>query len=277
MMIAALMAGHDPDARAIFDGMYAYFREHPTATHDHLMSWNQNKSCVDAEGNDSASDGDLDIAYALLLADKQWGSCGAIDYAAEAAAVLADIEDGELDTSGRYVLLGDWVDPRDPEYYPSTRSSDFMPDHLRASPRRRRSGVDGRARPDLPDRRRSADDLQPEHRTAARLHRRSARHARARRPRLPRRRHDGAYDYNACRDPWRIATDYRRLRRDARQDGGRSHHDLGSERDRRRSERRSRAAISSTARQRRTPTISRWRSSRRSASARWSTPPIRPG
>src|SRR4029078_7449405 len=41
MMIAALMAGHDPEARELFDGMYAYFREHPTATHDHLMAFYQ--------------------------------------------------------------------------------------------------------------------------------------------------------------------------------------------------------------------------------------------
>src|SRR4051812_44633647 len=27
MMLAALMAGHDPDARAIFDGMFTFFRE----------------------------------------------------------------------------------------------------------------------------------------------------------------------------------------------------------------------------------------------------------
>src|SRR5438128_2865437 len=80
MIIMALMAGHDPDAKSYFDGMFAYFTEHPTATHAHLMSWYQNTSCADANGKDSASDGDLDIAYALLLADKQWGSGGAIDY-----------------------------------------------------------------------------------------------------------------------------------------------------------------------------------------------------
>ena len=132
MILAALMAGHDARAREVFDGMYAHFRQHPTATHGHLMSWNQNGGCVDAQGNDSASDGDLDIAYALLLADKQWGSCGAIDYKSEALAVLADIQSGELDGSGQYVLLGDWVTPSDAQYYPSTRSSDFMPDHYRS-------------------------------------------------------------------------------------------------------------------------------------------------
>jgi len=51
---------------------------------------------VDREGADSATDGDLDIAYALLLADNQWGSSGSVDYKAEALAVLSDILDKEV-------------------------------------------------------------------------------------------------------------------------------------------------------------------------------------
>src|SRR5262249_32473236 len=128
----ALMAGHDSDAQTIFDGMYAYFRDHPTLTHSHLMAWNQNTSCADVDGQDSATDGDLDIAFALLLADKQWGSCGPIDYLGEAKKVIADVKDGEVDSSGGYTLLGDWATPSDTQYYPSTRTSDFMLDHFRS-------------------------------------------------------------------------------------------------------------------------------------------------
>ncbi len=130
MMLAALMAGHDPEAQTIFDGMYTYFLEHPTATHDHLMSWNQSTSCNNVDGNDSATDGDLDIAFALLLADKQWGSCGTFDYKAEALAVLADILDGEVNATHAFTLLGDWVTAGEAPYDKSTRSSDFMVDHF---------------------------------------------------------------------------------------------------------------------------------------------------
>ena len=42
-------------------------------------------------GDDSAFDGDCDMAYGLLLADAQWGSTGDIDYAAELTTVLAGI------------------------------------------------------------------------------------------------------------------------------------------------------------------------------------------
>jgi endo-1,4-beta-D-glucanase Y len=209
MLLAALMAGHDPAARAIFDGMFVFFKEHPSIFTPGLMAWYQGKSCGSSQGADSASDGDLDIAYALLLADKQWGSCGPIDYAAEAQTVLGAIRSGEIDTSGRYVLLGDWSTPSEPGYYQSTRSSDFMPDHLRAFA----SASGNSVWTDVLDHTYSiVDSLQLNHSPATGL--------------LPdfianpvgtpapvapnflEGPNDGAYDYNACRDPWRIGTDY---------------------------------------------------------------------
>ena len=134
MMLMALMAGHEPAAQQIFDGMFDYFRLHPTAFHAHLMGSYQDLSCTTPPNDfDSAADGDLDIAFALLLADRQWGSCGTVNYLLEAQQVLADIEDGDVDATKHYVLLGDWVVPSESaKYYASTRSSDFMPDHTRS-------------------------------------------------------------------------------------------------------------------------------------------------
>jgi endo-1,4-beta-D-glucanase Y len=189
--------------------MYAYFLDHPTATHDRLMSWYQKKSCGDANGNDSATDGDLDVAFALLLADRQWGSCGAVDYAAEAAAVLADIADGELDASESWPLLGDWVTPGDSTYYPSTRASDLLTDHFRsfaaAAPAGPWSGlldsvydvmnavVAGHAAstgllPDFIVDPGGSPAPAPEFFLEGTT--------------------DGAWAYNACRVPWRLGTDY---------------------------------------------------------------------
>ncbi|HEV7731145.1 MAG TPA: glycosyl hydrolase family 8 [Candidatus Binatia bacterium] len=209
MIVAALMAGHDPDAQRIFDGMYAYFREHPTLTHYHLMAFYQKTSCADAEGTDSASDGDLDIAFALLLADRQWGSCGAVDYLAAAQAVLADLVDGDLDASGRYVLLGDWAEPSEVAFYDSTRSSDFIVDHFRSF-----AAITGDATwTAVRDRTyQIVAALQATHSPSTGL--------------LPdfvvdplgtpdpapsgflEGPTDGAYSFNACRDPWRLATDW---------------------------------------------------------------------
>jgi endo-1,4-beta-D-glucanase Y len=209
MILTALMAGHDPDAKTIFDGMFAYFRDHPSGITPSLMSWFQKTSCANANGNDTASDGDLDIALALLLADKQWGSCGAIDYLAEAQSVIAGIKSGELDATKQYVKLGDWVTPTSAPYYDATRSSDFMPDHYRsflaatgdatwtsvldrtydivAAIQANHSQATGL----LPDF--IVDPLgTPDPAPASFLEGAS----------------DGRYGYNACRDPWRLGTDF---------------------------------------------------------------------
>lgn len=209
MMIMALMAGHDPDTKRIFDGMYAHFRAHPSIFFDDLMAWNQNKSCADVEGGDSASDGDLDIAFALLLADKQWGSCGTIDYGAAALEVLADIKAGELNPGGDYVLLGDWATPSVPTYHNSTRSSDFMPDHLRAYAAVTADTV----WTDVLDTTYGiVDNIQDNHSpTTGLLPDFIVNPLGSPAPAAPgflEGDNDGAYDYNACRDPWRISTDY---------------------------------------------------------------------
>lgn len=131
MLITSLMAGHDPGAKRNFDGLLSFFRGHQSALTDGLMAWYQGTGCRDLEGDNSRTDGDLDIAYALLLADRQWGSCGGVDYKANARWVIQAIERAELHREGRYMLLGDWVAPVDRENYNKTRSSDFMPAHLR--------------------------------------------------------------------------------------------------------------------------------------------------
>lgn len=130
MIISAYLAGHDPEARAIFDGMYQFFRDHPSSASDDLMAWSQDDSCANNQGGSSASDGDLDIAYALLLADKQWGSGGAISYRKEAERVIDAILLREVDATTSWVRLGDWTDADISKYYNATRSSDFMPSHF---------------------------------------------------------------------------------------------------------------------------------------------------
>jgi endo-1,4-beta-D-glucanase Y len=134
MIATAYLAGHDPEARTLFDGLYRLFRDHPAASSEHLMAWYLNQDCEPVyEGtldDVSQSDGDLDIAYALLLADTQWGSCGPIDYRAEAERVIAAVAEHELDATERFVRLGDW--PSQPPWTHVMRSSDFMPGHFAA-------------------------------------------------------------------------------------------------------------------------------------------------
>ncbi len=212
MMIVPLMAGYDPDAKTIFNGLFRYFKAHPSHITPHLMAWKQITGCVNSDGPDSASDGDIDIAFGLLLAHAQWGSDGNINYFQEALLVINDLmgddaAKGDINQNYYTVKLGDWVDGG--SYMQGTRTSDFIVDHFRAfecavhdtgwnsvvdecynlveqmqtnySPE---TGllpdfivdVDANAKPA------PANYLEGDL--------------------------DGDYSYNACRDPWRLASDY---------------------------------------------------------------------
>jgi endo-1,4-beta-D-glucanase Y len=131
MVIVALMAGRDPEAQPVFDQLFHYVRKHPSSVDRRLMAWAQSERCQDIMGRDSATDGDLDIAYALLLADVQWSSDGPVNYRHEAEQTLEAIVQHTVDPATHLTLLGDWVAP-DGDYAKATRSSDWMIDHFRA-------------------------------------------------------------------------------------------------------------------------------------------------
>ena len=133
LLIAAMMAGHEPAAQTIFDGLLEFSKDHPSEIDPRLMDWKVEADEVpDASGNDSAFDADADIAYALLLAQQQWGGGGRFDYAQEAAQVLAGLLESVIGPASRLPMLGDWVDPDGTSYSQWTpRTSDLLPDHFR--------------------------------------------------------------------------------------------------------------------------------------------------
>ncbi len=130
MVITAMMAGADAQARTVFDGLFRFVKDHPSVNNPNLMAA-ENTPCTSVNGSDSATDGDLDIAYALLLAHAQWGSGGSINYLAEAKLRIAAIKASEVNPTTYLLLLGDWASPGS-KYWFATRPSDFMLDHLRA-------------------------------------------------------------------------------------------------------------------------------------------------
>lgn len=130
MMITALLAGHDPDAQEIFDGLWRFSKQNPSDGDPRLSDW---IVPTNVDGNGSAFDGDADIAYGLLLADAQWGSGGNIDYATEAESLIDAIYQSTIGPDSRLPELGDWVQADDPVYDQwVSRSSDHMPSHFRA-------------------------------------------------------------------------------------------------------------------------------------------------
>lgn len=208
MLIAVMMAGQDAQARTIFDGLHRYNRRHPSQNDPDLMAWAQDASCNDILDHDSATDGDLDIAYALLLADAQWGSGGAIDYASEASRVLGAIAASNVNPTTHLVNLGDWaMSSDDPTYYYATRSSDWMLGHFRS--------FIGRAGADwsqvlsahqslietMQNRYASSTGLLPDFIINTNT---TPRPAFAEFLEAP---HDGRYSWNASRVPWRLGID----------------------------------------------------------------------
>ena len=209
MIIVALMAGYDSEAQIIFDGLWEFARAHPSDIDARLMDWDVPDTST---GNSSAFDGDADMAYALLLADKQWGSNGQIDYQAAEKTLITAILESTIGPTSRLPMLGDWVSPNDATYNQNTpRTSDFMPAHFRAYGRATNNPVWSEVIvstqtiiTSLQANHSPITGLLPDFTTPTSPTNDTPQPAP---PGFLEGANDGQYYYNAGRDPWRIATD----------------------------------------------------------------------
>lgn len=205
MMIMPLIAGHETYAKVYFDGMYKFYKAHPSGINPYLMAWKQIDGCIDADGNDSASDGDIDIAFGLLLAHDQWGSTGDINYFSEAKNIINAIMQDDINKSLSTVKLGDWASATSP----NTRTSDFIMDHFRAF---KTASSDNKWTNVINKCYTLIDDMQTNYASTTGLlpdfiiNVNST--PKPANPNFLEGENDGGYYYNACRDPWRITTDY---------------------------------------------------------------------
>ena len=121
MLFTVYMAGADTNAQKYFDGLNRFRKRYPSSINPNFMEWIIYSNEV-STGTDCATDGDVDIATALLLAYKQWGD---ESYYIEATNIIKNIEKS-LVRSDFSVRLGDWnTDETD------TRFSDFITAHFR--------------------------------------------------------------------------------------------------------------------------------------------------
>jgi endo-1,4-beta-D-glucanase Y len=206
MIITAFMAGADPSAKTTFDGLYEYYKAHH-GNHKYLKAWAQSKNCRDLDKS-SATDGDIDIAYSLLLANTQWGSKGTINYLKEAQNMIAAIMQHEINPHTYSVLISDAIE-YDSKDYNDMRSSDFMPAHFKAFEKATHDARWGKV-------------MSKNYELFAYMQRNFSEEAgllpdfirninkkpRPAQPNYLESPYDGYYNYNACRVPWRIATDY---------------------------------------------------------------------
>ncbi len=206
MVIIAVMAGNDPEAQKYFDGLWNFSRRYPSTGDPRLMGW---QIPSQGDSNPSAFDGDADIAYALLLADAQWGSDGAVNYRSEAQRVIAGILASTIGPASRLPELGDWVSFDGATHNQFTpRSSDFIPGHFRSYGKATNDPVwmqvvnaSQSVITSLQTNHSPATGLLPDFIVAVDSTARPAP------PDFLEAATDGDYNYNAGRDPWRIGTD----------------------------------------------------------------------
>jgi endo-1,4-beta-D-glucanase Y len=207
MVIVALMAGYDPSAKAIYDNLFRYYKSHPDKRSKYLMAWAQYTNGKSSDAT-SATDGDIDIAYSLLLADKKWGSNDTINYQQAGKDIVADIMQLDINHQTWSVLLCDGVEAESKDYF-DTRSSDFMPANFKAF---YTATHDIRWQKVIDANYKLFNNLQNDYSPDAGLLPDFIvsinKKAKPAPPHFLESEYDGYYNYNACRDPWRIATDY---------------------------------------------------------------------
>ena len=221
MVIVALMAGYDSSAQETYDELYHFYKSHPSQSSPNLMAWMQKKDCISLDGG-TATDGDMDIAYSLLLADAQWGRHSNIPYREEALAMIRAIRDQEINPQTYIVMEANGTRPRSKDYF-DMRSSDFMPDHLRAF---RAASEDPFWDTVITNNYRVFHYLQDTYSADAGLvpdfikHIRlgpaqgfnssadTSLYAEPAQPNYLESKYDGVYNFNACRVPWHISADY---------------------------------------------------------------------
>lgn len=195
MLLTAYMAGADTNARACFDGLNRFRKRYPSSINPALMCWK-----IPAKENsvrdDCATDGDLDMAFALLLAHEQWGDKA---YFVEATNLIHNIRQS-LVRADFSLRLGDWNSAAG-----QTRPSDFMPTHFSAFHAATGDSVWTNVATkcyvileELQNHFAPTTGLVPDFAVATNGRWRPAK------ANFLEGEHDGEFSYNACRVPWRI-------------------------------------------------------------------------
>ncbi len=128
MLLAVYMASPDNNCHEQYDAMYRFVKRNMVPGYG-LMKWVTNKLGIST--NDwPAPDGDLDIALSLLMAHKQWGSDGEINYLEEGIKYVNNIMKHAVNYPNYSVARGMLTDPVK-HYNSYTMTSYQMPGHAR--------------------------------------------------------------------------------------------------------------------------------------------------
>lgn len=139
MLICVLMAHTDPakgdpNAQTYFNGMFRVARGRPAfgmsstgGANVYLMNYKLLPDMSSAGDPYSAADGDMDIALALLMAHRQWGSSGTYNYYQEALNTINALKAADFYKSPGTSANGVMFAPQN-----VSRTSDYMAGHFRS-------------------------------------------------------------------------------------------------------------------------------------------------
>ena len=211
MLITVLAAEHGIATRRTFDQLTRYYLDHRIGRHNALMAWRQQQVQHQMKDREaaatSATDGDLDIAYALLLAHERWGSIGDLDYKTLAQQLISDIEKYEINPRTQLPRVGNWATSRQSAQI--IRPSDLSTAYFRKFAKYMQDGSwikvalnSQKVLQKISDR--HSTGLIPDfiRVTNQDLNLQDVR------PNQVASKFDNAYGFNACRVPWRAAYDY---------------------------------------------------------------------
>jgi endo-1,4-beta-D-glucanase Y len=99
MLLSAYMGD-----KTLFDGFWLYYKANVNG--NGVMNWKIN-GCFEAVGQNGATDAELDVAFALIVADYQWASTETINYRKDAGILIAAIKNHEVEANTFVLKPGD--------------------------------------------------------------------------------------------------------------------------------------------------------------------------
>ncbi|MFC6177414.1 glycosyl hydrolase family 8 [Companilactobacillus huachuanensis] len=211
MLITVMAAQQGFGSQKTFNQLTRYYMRHEISSQNPLMAWRQNHKGIamvstKAEKT-SATDGDLDIAYALILADERWGSKGELKYNQLAKRLLSAIKSKEINSTTKLPKVGDWA--TGPKSATVVRTSDLMTAYFRKFASYTNDGSWTKVAQNSQILLKKLSNQQGTGLMADFV---TVRSSQLKTGTIGSKEvaseHDNQYGFNACRIPWRVAYDY---------------------------------------------------------------------
>lgn len=204
MYIAIKAAKKGITTKSQFAKLYKYYMNHRTAN-TQLMSWKQN---IKTDGSiedlsNSATDGDLYIAYALIKASELW-SDQADTYKKQARLLLKDILTYNYNSETKSLTVGNWA-VKGTDYYDLVRTSDILPEQFDVFYQFSKDETWKTIKTSMLT---SLEKMSRQHKTGLLpdfMWVRESGEIKAAKANLIASKYDGDYYYNACRMPYNLA------------------------------------------------------------------------